>query len=219
MLSQYIFQESMAKLNSFISEHSAEYFLLSDLTPILLAQFRLVIPFYFWSGREGSNLSRSLGGANQYKCIAIFPRRPKLNASNQNEIYIKFNESISPIATYFINNNIPVVAGMPNALSVADLNLNGLSCTWFQLIGSINYDAEYNVNKAQGQLLKSNGIKGPISKVQICQLLKEVTFMTWEEIIDVIRKSRNSENQNHRRSIYGWYSNYKPIFIIVADEY
>lgn len=209
----------MAKLNSFISEHTAEYFLLADLTPILLTQFKLVIPFYFWSGREGSNLSRSLGGTNQYKCIAIFPRRPKLNASSHNKIYIKFNYSISHIVTYFINNNIPVVAGMPNAHSIADLNLNSLSCTWFQLIGGINYDAEYDVNKAQGKLLESNSIKGPISNAQICQLFKEATYKTWEEIIEVIRKSRHSEAQNHRSSIYGYYGNYKPIFIIVADEH
>ena len=52
---------------SFISEHTAEYYLLADLMPVLSKLFKTLIPFYFWSGREGSNISLECSEGAKYQ--------------------------------------------------------------------------------------------------------------------------------------------------------
>ena len=44
------------KYSSFISEHTAEYVLIPQLTDILKQKFEVVIPIYPWMTREGNNL-------------------------------------------------------------------------------------------------------------------------------------------------------------------
>ena len=134
---------------SFLSEHTAEYCLVPRFTRILNEAFGCVVPFYFWSTREGNVTSRQTV-VDGVRVCALFPRRPKLNDSGQ--ILMKVNQEVFAAAGELAQNGIPSFTGVPIASSILELARN-VECRWFFLIenGRVQGDCEIECNRVGSQ--------------------------------------------------------------------
>lgn len=82
----------MAKYSSFISEHTAEYIILPPLINAIEKKYSSVLPLFYWSSREGGSHGRDSLRFNNYKVIAVYPRRPKVLKVNSETICLTFND-------------------------------------------------------------------------------------------------------------------------------
>lgn len=171
---------------SFISEHSAEYVLVANLTETLTPHFNRVIPLYFLSTREGSIISRECGPLQLVKVVNVFARRPKVNFAGQPSIQIKFNESILQTTKLSLSFGIPTFAAVPLASSIFDLRLD-LDCAWFEL-RSGDSDVIYELS-ARGELLspKSPVIEGPLSDYELVGSIRATDSMYWKDAGEALR--------------------------------
>ena len=85
----------MTKATSYICEHTAEFVLIPTLKNILCRRFESVTPIFPWITREGGNTSYKLHGHENFKIIGLYPRRPKLNPANHENVIIKVNEQVA----------------------------------------------------------------------------------------------------------------------------
>lgn len=198
----------MIEFTSFMSEHTTEYFLLLDLLPELSKKFNVVLPFYFWSGREGSNFSQQSNMAEKYHVLVVYPRRPKVLPKKHGEIIAKFNDSMSDVVDYFLDNQIPVVGGTIMAYSFFEIDIKNINAHWFQFKGGALGDLKYAIG-SETEKSEGNGSILEINKDVIYKLLQNSKEMEWLQIIKLIRESKMS-----RGGLF-WHSVYKPFFIIV----
>ena len=63
---------------SFMCEHTAEYALVWDLASAFGHFAGTVVPFYFWSSREGASMSLACSDARPVRVVAAYARRPKV---------------------------------------------------------------------------------------------------------------------------------------------
>ncbi|MEH3174239.1 hypothetical protein POW79_19805, partial [Enterobacter quasiroggenkampii] len=84
---------------SYISEHSAEYYLVPALKAILQEQYSHIAPVFPWISREFSNISKHLHKDDWFHVLVMFPRRPKFNAYDNCEVYVTINRELE----YFNN--------------------------------------------------------------------------------------------------------------------
>lgn len=206
----------MSKVQSFISEHTAEYFILASLIPSLQCYFKEVIPFFYWAGREGNNLSRTSSSYHgDYKILCIYPRRPKLFQPNSNSIRVKINEYLWPSIMPLIKNDIPVIAGIPNITSLFDANWSCITSSWFQFLQptlDFEFDLQIQPNLEVKKTLQPY-LSNLLTVDDIFKLVEQSHLKSWENILDTIAMSRHGGFRN--RTIYGWYGNYRPVFILL----
>lgn len=122
---------------SFISEHTCEYYLLSELVPFLSQYFEKVIPFYYWGTREGSS-SLNRYKSSESRLLVIYPRRPKIIDIESQVSFLKFNEFIFPTIQYYKENQTAIIAGSPKAFSLFELNWKEPTCYWFEFLATSN---------------------------------------------------------------------------------
>lgn len=175
-------------VTSFISEHSAEYILVANLTETLTPHFN-VIPIYFLSTREGSIISRECGPSQVVKVVSVFARRPKVGFPGQPIIQVKFNESILQTTGLSLSLGIPTFAGVPLASSIFDLRLD-LNCAWFELKSGA-CDVVYELS-VKGELIspKSPLIEGPLSEDELVRSIKATDSMNWKNAVEALRTIR-----------------------------
>jgi hypothetical protein len=174
-------------VTSFISEHSAEYILVANLTETLTPHFSRIIPIYFLSTREGSIISRECGPPSQVvKPVSFFARRPKIGFPGQPIIQVKFNESILQTTKLSLSFGIPTFAAVPLASSIFDLHLD-LDCAWFEL-KSGDSDVVYELS-VKGELLspKSPLIEGPLSEFELVGSIRATDSMYWKDAVEALR--------------------------------
>ena len=100
----------MPNFTSFISEHTAEYILIPQIVHELEKNFDKVIPLYFWATREGGIMARESLHPYQYKVIAVYPRRPKIDEVGAEANLIRLNDLLFDRAKTFGEKGIPVIA-------------------------------------------------------------------------------------------------------------
>ncbi|ENU7784994.1 hypothetical protein B4X50_RS04630 [Escherichia coli] len=122
---------------SYISEHSAEYYLVPALKNILQEQYSHIAPVFPWISREFSNISKYLHKEDRFHVLVMFPRRPKINASDDCEVYVTINEELDAFNKIGKEKGVPVIAGCPRAVNVWDLS-NCNNYAWINL-SQFNY--------------------------------------------------------------------------------
>ena len=85
---------------SYISEHSAEYYLVPALKNILQEQYSHIAPVFPWISREFSNISKYLHKEDRFHVLVMFPRRPKINIPDDWEVYFTINEELDDCNNY-----------------------------------------------------------------------------------------------------------------------
>lgn len=106
---------------SYISEHSAEFFLVPALKKILEGKFSCVVPLYPWANRETSKISKFVHKNDEFLIIAMFCRRPKITTKIKNQICITMNYELEEIKKLGEMKGIPVIAGCPVAADFWEL--------------------------------------------------------------------------------------------------
>lgn len=189
---------------SYISERSAEYYLVPALKNILQEQYNHVAPLFPWISREFSKISRQLHKDDIFHILVMFPRRPKININDGKEIYITINDELVVFSRLGEENGVPVIAGCPRALNIWDL-ANCQSYAWLDLAKS-NYTEHLNPVKnmeKKGCLLEKNDILALVRKSAIFNL---------ENFKDFLLEAK--EIQPYR--MFG--SQYKPVYFLIKND-
>lgn len=210
---------------SFINEHTAEYYLLANLSSQLLGYYARITPLFFWSNREGSSISQEgIQKGLESKIsgiIGIFPRRPKVFVPGQAKIFVKINISILRAAQFGQREGIPLFAGVPLASNIVDLHW-GVECAWLSLL-NVNVETDYFL---EIPLKKSKEIHDFESHNKIQNLTKRELIETianyskpilWESAMTLIKEIRNSANPSFEEDSRSWpfYGGYKPFFVLL----
>jgi len=205
---------------SFISEHTAEYIIVPAMTRVLNKVFEQVIPFYFWSTREGSSVATVEG---DIRLLAVFPRRPKVIVPRQDSIMVKFNKILFETAQIFNEFGIPTFAGVPLVSSLDQLCLE-TRCAWFYLQTNPSNINDVNCNLRLDNLEISfaestDKIEGPLSDEQLIHYVSDNSHtMTWEEAILKIKDMRMRYQREQGFSNFWFLGGYKPYYIALKNK-
>ncbi|HBX7388138.1 TPA: hypothetical protein NQE99_001636 [Klebsiella variicola] len=185
----------------YISEHSAEYYLVPALKKILQTQYSHVAPMFPWLSREFSKFSKLIHKDDRFHVLVMFPRRPKIDIADNSEIYVTINWEVEAFNKIARESGVPVIADCPKAVDIWDLS-NCKNYSWLDLAQS-NYSEYLNpISK-----LEKNG--DLLDKKKILSLVRNSTIFNLKSFEDFFRNAK--ENQPYR--IYG--SQYKPVYFLI----
>tara|TARA_R110002167_G_scaffold148524_2_gene341493 strand:+ start:344 stop:922 length:579 start_codon:yes stop_codon:yes gene_type:complete len=186
---------------SYISEHSAEYYLVPALKEILQEQYRHVAPVFPWITRELSKISRLLHKDDQFHVLVMFPRRPKLHDQKSCEIYVTINQELEAFNKAGESNGVPVIAGCPRAVDIWDLS-NCQNYAWLDLTRNIYHEYLNPISELEenGCLLEKEEILALVRNSAIFNLVSFKGFFLYAK-----------ETQPYR--MYG--SQYKPVYFLI----
>jgi len=191
-------EETLA--TSYISEHSAEYYLVPELKKILERNFRFVVPLFPWITRELSNISLALHKNDKFQALAMFPRRPKLSESDPLKIYITFNSKLEEFKRFGEEHGVPVIAGCPAASNFWQLSI-GSNFRWLQI-------GHHDLTSYLNSLDELEAINSPslLNQSDIIELIENSQMHDFMSFKEFLRGSRDLQPY----SFYG--PQYKPVF-------
>jgi len=189
---------------SYISEHSAEYYLVPALKTILQEKYSHVAPVFPWIYREFNKLSMHLHQNDQFHVLVMFPRRPKLVGPDGDEISITINGELEAFSNVGKKKGVPVIAGCPKAVDLWDLS-NCKSYAWLDLTHHHYHEYLNPISK-----LKKN--RCVLEKEDIFSLVRNSTIFDFKSFEDFFRAAK--ETQPYR--MYG--SPYKPVYFLIKTH-
>lgn len=201
------------KRPSFISEHTAEFYLVPRFQSILRTQFSKTVPFFFWRTREGNSNSRFGNTDRSAGLCALFPRRPKLGENRS--VIMKANEEVFGMAAKLREAGVPSFVGVPIVHSLFEL-AEGFDCLWFCLTATDEFHAECEVECEGSVTLPCNGaLRGPCRDREVCQIVEtQSETRTWQDTIEMLRlvRNRGEQTRNYR---FPFGPVYKPVYFLV----
>ena len=205
------------KATAFICEHSAEFVLVPLLIELFSAHKQDLIPLHFWKTREGSSLSKRCDPNTPIRLLAMYARRPKICAPDQDCILVKINDILFERAYYLKQNGIPTIIGVPRVSSIMNLHV-GCPCSWFSLRPDRNLesDVEFGIdiksNKCDGSLPPS--IQGPLNDEELLDLFNKGTSLpSWQDAIEILR-GELWDFRLDARAVYWPMGTYKPVYFV-----
>ena len=206
---------------SFICERSAEYILVPKLCTILSQRFSVVIPFFFWISREGSNISRACDEQLQIRILAAFARRPKIVWPRQQHITVKINYGILRTVELYEISGIPVLCGTPVITSIMDLSQTA-SSSWFLLLPTEEPPPGVHIDILIDSFELTHSyhempIRGPLGSDEIINIAEQAKKRTWTEVIDKLTLIHRSMRNTYWRS--PWFAGYyKPFYLMLIES-
>jgi hypothetical protein len=198
---------------AFACEHTIEYVLLFDLKRVLDPLSLRIVPFFYWASREGSSAGRRSFAESTLRLIAIFPRRPKVEADTE-RVLLKFNAQVQQDAVALGRAGIPAICGAPRARALDECYL-GCRCVWF----SISEAAEFGdvvVSLEPGAAISSQfPISDPLCEKSLQDLFSRAVTFSWREAVDVLATTKPGRGTGFRP--WGPHG-YKPFYLAVSDE-
>ena len=200
------------KYSSFISEHTAEYFLVPTLTNILKESFQNVIPIFPWLNREGGKTSIKLHKDFIIKVLALYPRRPKVSITSE-KLQIKISGELFQNSTFLLENNIPTIAGCPLINNLwQNFNLD----TFFWVKINPNTKEFYSVDNNKNEMGNFNIIPKDEILTTPNSILEYVNSKSGSmdilELFEIIREGRYHVTP---RFMFG---GYKPIYFLLNNN-
>ncbi len=202
---------------SFMSEHTAEYALVTDIIDRLSSTFTEIVPMYLWLSREGNRMGRKAFENREIKLVAIFPRRPKVAIPDEDHILVTFNSSIQRFAYLARSLGIPVLAGVPLIVDLSSYRIDS-KCRWFALEGSKSRDSRFEI--IIGHRGEITDKFGPYETVHALSDTKEIVREihsiarkeTWDSWLSIIREIRYRLDERR----YSWFPGpYKPFYLVI----
>lgn len=199
--------------NSYVSEHTVEFYLVPEFTRVLAGAFDSILAFFYWASREGVGRERSIAPVKQVRLAAVFPRRPKRSVDGRQQ-FMKVNSEIFGYAAAFRRRGVPVFAGFPLVNSIFDF-ASAPRFSWFALVGQNENDIELPMPlKLEGPDALPASLRGPLMQDQVCQSVRdEATPLTWEEAISAIDHVRLEQKDDAGFWRFG--PHYKPVYFAV----
>lgn len=114
-------------MSSFMSEHTAEFYLVPRFRALLNSRYSHALPFFYWKTREGGNLSHRDDFPALVTACAMFPRRPKVHGE---QIAMTVNSEVYLISKYLLEAGIPTFLGFPRVSSLSEFAAD-FECIWF----------------------------------------------------------------------------------------
>jgi hypothetical protein len=201
-------------LKSFMSEHTAEYVLVTDLVRRLAPQFTEIIPIFFWSTREGNSTAAQTMSEVTVRVLTAFARRPKILTDDR--VMMKINRELLQYSGRSSNFGIPVVAGIPLVSSLSRLRLNS-SCSWFEMTGSDQHHEDHYIEVMLDgtSVLEQSGAtesSSPLSDERIRELVHRSPTLSWLDAVAMLRSIRSEQSEFSRFPFFG---GYKPFHLIL----
>lgn len=188
---------------SYISEHSAEYYLVPALKRILDSEFEFVAPVFPWLSREFSKVSRSIHLDDKFHVLVMFPRRPKITENNE-QVFVTINVELEDFNSVGNEYGVPIIAGCPNASSLWELascrdfvwiNIAAASlCPYLIPIGSSNHRSAWLTEKS------------------IINMVKKSTVFNLSSFEIFLRDARESQPE----TMYG--GQYRPVYFLIKAQ-
>ncbi len=205
----------MAKVTSYICEHTAEYALIPALKEILRDNFKFVTPIFPWVTREGGNTSRRLHGNDKFKMLGLYPRRPKLSASNYSQITIKINEEILYAKLSGDQASVPIIAGAPIASNFWELGKNP-DCLWINLERNTTETFEIELIRKASSYHITQGTENVFQSGEdlIAYIDKNSQLIDLATAISSIRKIKMKSSDNGY-SPWPFMGGYKPVYFLL----
>jgi len=213
----------MLDLNSFLSEHSAEYALVHDVVRLLTPAFPSIVPIYLWMTREGNNAARDSLGNLPLGIVCVYPRRPKVFAPRQQVLHIKINAHVLYTARAYQEVGVPVLAGIPLVADLYQYRIDS-PCAWFELIGD---DGPHD-DVVQSLSLSGNiagrrelppSVRGPLGPTEPLNTIREkLRIAPWDVWLDRIRSVRKTDIP-YSGTQRPWFAGaYSPFFLLVEEQ-
>jgi hypothetical protein len=210
------------KPKAFVCERTAEYLLVPRLVSMLSAVVPNVVPFYFWSSREGSPVSRDCDSGVGVRLVSVFARRPKIMRGARDRIVMKINRELLEAANVAVRSGIPMFAGVPLVSSIFGFTL-GARCGWFELTESDDApsDAEIVIRLDGAVLERSRGTEaviGPLRDEEVIDRIQQgARTMTWTEGIEHLRAIRPSRSTDG--GFFAALGTYRPFYLMLLPEH
>ncbi len=208
--------ESFMSLESFISEHTAEYILVPNIVRRLTQKFNQVIPVFLWLTREGNTTALEMMDGKQIRLLTAFPRRPKVLSPNG--IAMTLNHELIAYSERSEAAGMVVLVGVPLISSLPTLRIDA-HCCWFELNGraatkgyflvEIGLDGNVISNHAPARALS-----GPLTDAGIEDAADRCRVMPWREAVEKIREIRSIESEVHGFPFFG---GYKPFHLMLLE--
>lgn len=200
----------------FMSEHTAEYALVRDLSCALRPHFQRVIPIFYWVTREGSWIAGQSMAHLRVRILGAYARRPKIYRANEGSVLVKVNGELFVAARTASALGIPILIGVPLVSGLADFSVD-CACCWFRLTPEFGEQEDYTFG-----LLVGNGtpttmlcpqLRGPLRPLDTVDLLvSHSRAMRWDEAAAAMRTIRSSSPVPMH---FG--GGYRPFFVAVSD--
>lgn len=202
---------------SFISERSAEMLLVPELISLIRDVYPSVTPLFYWSTREGTNLSRHSFHGQKIKVLVLYARRPKVKYIGSGEIEIKLNELLFRRSELYSHSGMPVIAGCPLADKLEELVM-GVPCIWLKLMPGGDTES-MTVNISEPVIKAEHAVT--ITPDEILSLIATSNDFTWTRAIDVINSVRRETLMNADGAFrFGMYGDvYKPVYLLIHDKH
>ncbi len=218
------------KETGFISEQTAGYDLIPELINILEEDYSQVMPMYFWSTREGSLISKEACKCLNFKIVACFPRRPKVNRIDQDHVITKINALLFAYDGKASTYGIPVLAGVPLVSSLSQL-VSSRRSAWFRLHGQTEdrTDAWCRLTIPDGKIIDNSDparVIGPLTSKEIRRYVRSQAIpMPWTEAIEYLKILRRLNNQlrtsffpvNNQWRTSFFPGTYQPFHLLLTD--
>jgi hypothetical protein len=206
----------MKKPTSFIGEHTVELTIVPILKDILNKDFDYVTPIFPWMTREGGSISKYLHENEEFKIIGLYPRRPKITISDDENIYLKINEQIILGSQCGLELGIPIIAGYPIVKNFWELGKNP-NCLWIKLDFELNENIEFQI-----KLDKTSDLDTKLSKKVFQKDNEILDYISMHakmfEINDALEAFRRIKMESINLDFYSSFAfmgGYKPIYFLL----
>jgi hypothetical protein len=198
---------------SFISEHSLEYVVVPRICEVLRANYKVIVPIYYWATREGNTLSRELHGNMKLRILSVFPRRPKVEKIDSDVVYGKINRSVMKFTEAANSFGIPTIFGFPLVKSFLDIS-NDCKCLFLNVTKYEDGDIHFKVKKEANSIdvvSEQKTIITMLDNAAILAIVSKGRVLNWDDALLHMNDLRNI-NEEYSRF---WMSQYKPVYILL----
>lgn len=200
-------------MSSFLSEHTAEFYLAPHAAEVFSSYATPAIPIYFWSTREGNRLAEKSFAGKRLRVVNIFARRPKIGELHEQIIAAKLNRELFVYANEADALGIPTLAGIPLISSLEQLKRDCPS-RWFRIYRGCEADIEMAII-LPGACVEKDAtphIRGPIG----LEFLAEETVsaavpLEWMQAIERLRALRGIARNGY------FYGRYNPFHLLLVE--
>lgn len=134
-------------------------------------------------------------------------------------ILVKFNDFLSPAVNHYLDAGIPVFSAVPNTSSMMNLDFKKPVCSWFEFIGPASDDVECRIDVESDRLpvMKDNSFVRCLDRDGISEISQNTAPRKWSQVLDTIKSFKHREDRS-RFPFSSWYGNYKPLFVLLAND-
>lgn len=201
------------KLSSIVSEHTTEFVLVPKITKILRAEYSMVVPLYFWLSREGGRRAKEIHEGQEFRVVALFPRRPKCTGESDSRIYFTVNEGLKDSAQLLLKRGVSCIAGCPLIKSFWQIDA-GPQCIFIALDG--NAPGQYSFDVENAPMDEHGTILASYS--QLLRYVSESTrCLKFDELLIALRESRSLQGPQHIDGTHMFSSLYKPVILLLRQ--